>query len=259
MALFGWDNAVEAAATVLAASSEVAGYEAGLLRVPIGNSATAWQTQPGVTDASLTVTPASVVAWRALCLARTNLTTGATIRVRVGSVANLASAPDYDSGILAAGVAVGIGQALHVLPAAVSAVAMRVDLADPTNPDGCLNIPLAYAGPGTETSLSPRSRREPQIRDADTTTRGGVVLAQPLSRARSWQIELGMVADATSDWLDALEAAAGARKNVLFVPRLGTARAAAESVLGQMRPGASGFLTASGRYRTWSATITERL
>ena len=259
MALLGWDNAVDAAATTLAASSEIAGYEAGLLRVPIGAASTAWQTAAGVTTASLTLTAPTQIAWRALCLARTNLTMGATIRIRVGSAAHLISAPNYDSGTVCAGVAVGIGQALHVLPASVWAVAMRVDIADPTNPDGCLNIPLAYAGPGMETSLSPRSRREPQIRDADTTTRGGVVLAQPLSRARSWQIELGMVPDATSDWLDALEAAASARRNILFVPRLGTARAAAETVFGQMRPGSSGFLTAAGRHWTWSATITERL
>ena len=259
MALFGWDNAMEAAATLLAASSEIAGYEVGLLRVPIGAASAAWQTAPGTTTASLTLTAPTPIAWRALCLARTNLTTSATIRLRVGDAATLISAPVYDSGIVSAGVAVGIGQALHVLPAAVSAVALRVDIADPANPDGGLNIPLAYAGPGTETSLSPRSRREPQIRDADTTTRGGVVLAQPLSRARTWQIELGLVPDAASDWLDALEAAAGARRNILFVPRLGAPRAAAETVFGQMRPGASGFLTPAGRHWTWSATIAERL
>jgi hypothetical protein len=51
-------------------------------------------------------------------------------------------------------LAVGIGQALHVMPAAVSALAMRIDISDAANPDGYLNIPLAYAGPGTEFNIA---------------------------------------------------------------------------------------------------------
>jgi len=259
MALFGYENAVETPSTLLIVSSEIPGYLAANLRVPLGSSATAWQTAPGVTSASLTITAAAAVSWRAVCLARTSLTTAATMRVRVGSVANINTTPNYDSGVVSAGVAVGIGQALHLLPTATSEVAMIIDIADTANPDGLLNIPLAYAGPATETPLSPRSRREPQLRDADTTTRGGVVLAQPLSRARAWQIELGMVPDATSGWLDAMEAAAGARRNILFVPRTPHARAAAESVFGLVRSGSRGFLTATGRNLTFSASISERL
>ena len=115
--------------------------------MPIGAASVAWQTPAGTTAAALTVTTTAAVAWRAVSLNRSNLTTGATIRVRVGSAASLTTAPAYDSGVVSAGVAVGIGQALHVLPAAVSALAMRIDISDPANPDGYLNSPLAYAGP----------------------------------------------------------------------------------------------------------------
>jgi hypothetical protein len=130
------------------------GASAELLRVPIGAASVAWQTPAGTTAAALTVTTTAAVAWRAVSLNRSNLTTGATIRVWVGSAASLTTTPTYDSGTVSAGVAVGIGQALHVMPAAVSAQAMRIDISDAANPDGYLNIPLAYAGPGTECSIA---------------------------------------------------------------------------------------------------------
>ena len=147
MALLGWENAIETSSTSLVASAAADGASAELLRVPIGAASVAWQTPAGTTAAALTVTTTAAVAWRAVSLNRTNLTTAATIRVRVGSAASLTTAPTYDSGTVSAGVAVGIGQALHVMPAAVSALAMRIDISDPANPDGYLNSPLAYAGP----------------------------------------------------------------------------------------------------------------
>ena len=259
MALFGYQNTMDGAATTLVASSEIPGFLASMLRVPLGSSATAWQTAPGVTSASLTITAAVAVAWRALCLARTNLTTAATIRVRVGTVANVLAAPLYDSGTISAGVAVGIGQALHVLPAATSALVMVVNIADPANPDGFLSIPLAYAGPGIEAAISYTSDTGLEVRRADTTTRGGVVLTQPLSRARGWSLTLPMLRDSNIAWLDALEAVAAAGGNLLFVPRVGNALAAAESVFGLLQPGRRGFVSGSGHYRSWTATISERL
>ena len=137
MALLGWENAIETSSTSLVASAAADGASAELLRVPIGAASVAWQTPAGTTAAALTVTAATAaVAWRAVSLNRTNLTTAATIRVRVSSAASLTTAPAYDSGVVSAGVAVGIGQALHVMPTAVSALAMRIDISDPANPDG---------------------------------------------------------------------------------------------------------------------------
>jgi hypothetical protein len=257
MALLGWENAIEASSTSLAVSAAADGASAELLRVPIGAASVAWQTPAGTTTASLTVTAAAAVAFRAACLSRTNLTTGATIRVRVGSAANIISAPAYDSGTVSAGVAVGIGQALHVMSAAVSAVAMRIDISDAANPDGYLNIPLAYAGPGTEFNIAYSSNTGLDVRRGDTTTRGGQVFVDALSRARGWTLDVGHIRDAAADWLDPLEASAAQGRNILFVPRVGNARAAAESVFGILAPGRRGFLGVNGR--SWSATISERL
>ena len=191
MALLGWENAIETSSTSLVASATADGASAELLRVPIGAASVAWQTPAGTTAAALTVTTTAAVAWRAASLNRTNLTTAATIRVRVGSAASITSAPTYDSGVVSAGVAVGIGQALHVLPAAVSALAMRIDISDAANPDGYLNIPLAYAGPGTECSIAYSSDDGLDVRRGDTTTRGGQVFVDALSRARGWNLHLG--------------------------------------------------------------------
>ena len=259
MALFGWENAVEAEGVSLAASAAAAGFGPELLRVPIGSAAVAWQTPGGTTAAALTITAPSSIAWRAACLARTNLSSSATLRVRVGSAANITSAPTYDSGVISAGVAWGVGQALHVLPAAVAGAVLRLDLADPANPEGLLNVPLCFAGPGSESAISPGSDMGLEVRRGDTTTRGGVVLTDALSRARGWQIRLGAIREDDLTWLDALEAAAAAGRNVLFVPRPLYARAAAETVLGLLAPGRRGFIGTTGAWRTWSATITERL
>ncbi|MDB5415299.1 MAG: hypothetical protein JWR10_3634 [Rubritepida sp.] len=251
MALFGWENAVDAAGVSLLASAAVLGFGPELLRVPIGAPSVAWQTPVGTLAASLTITSPAPIDWRAVCLSRTNLTMAATIRVRVGA---------YDSGVVAAGVAFGIGQALHVLPATVSAVTLQIDIADPTNPDGFLNVPLVFAGPaGFNALIAPATNDGLDIRTADTQTRGGTILTARLSSARGWQVTMSSVKDTDSPLLDALSASAAAGRNVLFVPRVGHARAAAESIFGLLAPGRRGFLGPVGDYRTWSATISERL
>jgi hypothetical protein len=95
------------------------------------------------------------------------------------------------------------------------------------------------------------------VRRGDTTTRGGQVFVDALSRARGWNLYLGYVRDATLGWLDQLEAAAAQGRNILVVQRIGHARAASESVFGLLNPGRRGFASVNGR--SWSATISERL
>jgi hypothetical protein len=250
MALIGYLNAVENAAVTLAASSASTGYSAEMLRIPLGAPSVAWQTAGGVTTASLTLTAPGALPWRVVCLARTNLTPSATIRVQAGA---------YDSGTVAAGVTVGIGQALHILPSEVSAAEMIITLADASNPDGLINVPLVYAGPAQSVAIGPASDTGRDVRRADTTTRGGTVIAQPLSAGRQWQIAVPFLRDADITWLDALEDAAAIGGNILFVPRESNTRAAAETILGLMSPARRGFLGPTGAFRSWAATIIERL
>jgi len=250
MAMIGWQNAVENAAVTLASTVTAAGYSAEMLRIPLGDPSVAWQTTGGVTSATLTLSTSTALVWRAVCLARTNLTPAATLRVQAGA---------YDSGVVAAGVGIGIGQALHLLPSDTTATALTITVADPSNPDGLLNIPLVYAGPVQSVAIDPASDTGRETRRADTATRGGTIITEALSAARQWKLALPMLRDAQIAWLDALEAAGAAGCNILFIPREAEPRAASEAVLGLLTPGRRGFLGSTGNFRTWSATIIERL
>ena len=86
-ALFGYQNAVPTA--TLAVGSAEAGLGASQLQNDRGSPATAWQTRAGVltptAGAWLTIDTGSVSStWRAFLLARTNLSSTATVRWRVG-------------------------------------------------------------------------------------------------------------------------------------------------------------------------------
>ena len=259
MALIGWTNAVDMPLVELAASSAAFGYDVANLRDPRGAPSIAWQTPAYTRDAFLTLNSPTPIAWRLAALCRTNLTTAARLRVRVGALATVISAPAYDSGLISAGVAVGIGQALHVMPVAVSATTMNIYVDDAANPDLCLNIPLAYAGSMQDVAIGPSSDTGLNVRRADTTSRGGTVTTQPLSWARQWEVRLPFLRDADIAWLDTLEAAAAVGRNVMFVPRETHARASSEAILGLLTPGRRGFLGSTGNNRSWSASINERI
>lgn len=259
MALLGYTNAVDAAGSVLGASAEAVGFGVGLLRVPLGASSVAWQTPAGTRDAFLTISASAAINWRIAALCRTNLSATARIRVRVGALATVISAPIYDSGLISADVVMGIRQALHVMPNEVNATTMSIYVDDFNNPDPYLNVPLVYAGAATEFAIAPGSETGREIRSDDTTTRGGTIITQPLSNARGWKVEAAFIRDEETAWLDNLEAQAGARRNILFVPRSPYARGSSEAILGILTPGRLGFLGQTSEYRTWSGTIMERL
>lgn len=260
MAYLGWQNAIDLDGVALAASSAVDGLGPELLRISArGSPAEAWQTLAGTTEAWLQVTLPAAGIWQAVALCRSNLTPGATLRVRIWATASTVPAPAYDSGTVSAGVAVGVGQALHIMPAAVSGMLMRIDLSDPANPDRSLNLPLAYAGPLVDVAISPDANTGPEVRRADVTARAGQVMVDPLSRARGWQFRLPAVRQADLAWLAGLEAAAAAGRNILFIPSQGDERASAETVFGLLTPGRLGFVGTTGRFRVWSASISERL
>lgn len=55
------------------------------LALPTGDSKSSWETDPGVTDARITLDAKSPVTWRAFLLARTNLTPSASVRWVTGT------------------------------------------------------------------------------------------------------------------------------------------------------------------------------
>lgn len=256
MALIGYNNVVDAVGTVLAATSSEVRMGPEQLLVPVGNASTAWQTKAGVVTASLTITAANLTAFRAFCLARTNLTSAATVRVRVGmSVGSFT----YDSGTIAAGVLFGVGQIIHTLPTATSGLVAQIDISDPTNPDGLLNIPLVYAGPMQATNFTPASYQGVDVGRQDNKTRSGVVLPVFLSKGRTFGFTIDNITDNNSAWVNELTVAGAMALNVLFIPREDYVMAPSESILGLLTTNQLGFTLDTGEIRNWSGVISERL
>lgn len=256
-AVLGWENALDAGG--LTVSAEEATLPAQNLRDPLGAAATGWQTPSPVTAAWVQIVPAAAVAWRAVMLARTNLSAAATMRVRLGDVATITSAPAYDSGTLSGCLR---GQMVHLLPAAVTAVACRVDIEDAGNPDGFLNIPLIYAGPAWQmaTNISRESAQVMADGSRRTETRGGQQHVEEGWLRRGWELRLEnhRASDAEQRLLD-LEFAARRGTNILCIPRPLTqpARDAVFGLAEQFTP--LRFGSSSGALRSLGFTITERL
>ncbi|MFT8776258.1 MAG: hypothetical protein ABF893_06315, partial [Gluconacetobacter liquefaciens] len=132
---FGWQNRVLDA--TLTADAQAVRLPVSNLRTQQGAPSLGWRT-PGTT-AGLTLSLSAAAPLRAISLHRTNLTALATWSITVSSGGATAWAAD-------GGPIVG-GQGLAVAPAAVAGDRVRITISDPTNPDGWLDVPLAYVGP----------------------------------------------------------------------------------------------------------------
>ncbi len=165
----------------------------------------------------------------------------------------------YDSGSLGG---VTRGQAVHVLPVATSAAACRIDVSDPTNPDGFLNIPLIYAGPAWQlaTNLSRESAQAQADGSRRAVTRGGQEIVEQGWLRRAWDIRLeNQLATDAEQRLLGLESAARRGVNILCIPRPLT-QPARDAVFGLASDFTRlGFSTSSGLRRSLGFTVSERL
>jgi hypothetical protein len=173
-----------------------------------------------------------------------------------------ATTTTYDSGELT-GVVAGYGQLVNIAPAEVAGRCARVDISDPANPDGFLNVPLAYAGPvwSPQVNIAPGGAVG---RDRDATvvrTRSGGEFVSLRSSRRRWAVSLLALTSAEA-WLQVadLEDAAADGRNILLVPFPDGAHVQREAVFGLLASSNPVTLpTPNVELRTWSATITERL
>ena len=262
-ALFGWRNHVTTAS--LTGSGGVPFLDVGNLRNEQGSPALGWQ-MPGTVAALVADTHAAASTWRAFVLARTNLTAAATVQWRVGPAAacfGTGGEFSYDSGVIPAGVAPGFGQSVHVAPAPVAGEAVRLDIADPGNPDGFINVPLAYAGPVWQPATNIAYDTSLGRDDAtdETTTRGGAEFPTLQWTRRRWDVSLqGIRASELWPSVMELDRAARTSQNVLFVPDPAGADVAREAVFGRLRSlGDVTYPFGNGDRRAWRARITERL
>jgi hypothetical protein len=256
----GWTNHIKAAAS-LTASSSVAGLGPDNLATDQGSPAAALQTAAGVEAVTVTVDMGAAVDWRLLGLFRTNLTPDATARWLIGNDATFATNL-LDTGTVAAGVAAGFGQHVTVLGADVTARYLRLTLDDTGNPQGFLNLPLMFAGPGwqPDQQWAPDST---ELLEADGTalvTRGGQVWSEARWTRRRRSVSLPLVPRADR-WtqLHALERHAATGGNVLLVPSP-DGNLSEEPVFGQVAFDATGYAGgAAHRFRAARFTVTERL
>jgi hypothetical protein len=257
-AMIGWVNHIRSGA--VSAGSETTAQPA--VNIQSDHGAEAWQTAGIVTSGAgawLSIDAGTAADWRALVLARTNLTADATLRWRLGD----ADGDVYDSGTLPAGVVPGYGQAVHVLPQTVRRRYMRVDIDDPANPDGFIRIGLAYGGPVWQPSINigPGSSIGREQGGTEVVTRGGQEYVKQDWQRRACDIELEALSDseAIRDIYE-LDRIARAGGNVLLIPRPGSPHLARETIFGRLRETSSiGFPYQGSALRNWRGRITERL
>ena len=259
-AVFGWEN--HAVAGTITASASAAGLGPEQMQTPHGATSTAWTTPAGTTTAHFVVDAGGAVEWGALGLFNANLTPSATVRWRIGGDPAFA-AHAYDSGTLSGTVAAGYRQSVHVLPSAVTARYLRVDLSDPTNPEGLLRVAQLYAGkarrPTRNIGFNSASAREAET--PALVTRGGQMFPDFRFVRRSWRVDLPSLAPAdVFPLIEAMQIAAQDGSNVLFIPFPAGAEIAREAVFGTVSAATGiGWPSQTPRLRSFGFTITERL
>jgi hypothetical protein len=217
-----------------------------------GGASMGWQTPAGVMASWFQITVPAARAFRAFGLFRTNLTAEAQVRWRAGSL---------DTGMASAGLQPGYGQSVLVLPTDVVTQTVRCDISDPNNPDGFLNIALAYAGEAQilKHNYSYSSSFGRQEGADEVRSRAGGVYATLRWAARQWDVALNSLSrDEAWSIIMELDAVARLRRNVLFVPNPDSNNINREAVFGIARSSA-GIGIPSHQMRSWRATIEERL
>ncbi len=263
-ALYGWINRFISG--TISVGSQRSLLPAQNLRTPHGSADQAWQTNNGVTNpvagAWLVLDAGEAVSWRLLGLFRTNLTEQAQVRWWVANDA-LFSSITYDSFTINAGVKDGYAQHVHVLPQAVTGRYVRLWIFDDTNPDGFINIPLAFAGPAGAPAFNldyPSTFGIDEVTD-EVVTRGGAEYPEHRFTQRRWKIEINTIeaADVWSIIVPWWQASVGGN-NVLFVPDPEAADINRVAILGRVKTAADvSYPYDTIEYRAWSATVTERL
>lgn len=169
----------------------------------------------------------------------------------------------HDSGLVAANVAPGYRQAVRVLPAVVTGRVLRVEISDPANPDRCINVPLAFAGPLWQLArnFGLASALEPEAAQQGLVARGGQEFVTPLFFRRRMGLVLPWISDAEFyAQMDALLREAALGRNILTIPDPDGARLPQEAIFGTLEsPGTLPYAQGGGRWRKWQGRMGERL
>lgn len=255
--MLGWQNRVADGAVT--AGSELTTRPVANLQNDQG--AERWQTAGALTAAGgayFDIDAGSAVTWRAFGVFRTNLTTAATLRVLLGTTKGASDV--YDSGTVS-GVAVGYGQLIHAAASDQTARYCRIQVDDAANPDGNIQIGLAYAGPVWQPAIGLQFGAQ-QGRDSDrdeVVTKGGQEFPSFNFARRWWGIELVTTDEAEAhEQIAELDRIAGLGGNALLIPMPGGAYQQRQAVFGRLAQSSPISLPQFDFYR-WSGRFEERL
>ena len=174
-----------------------------------------------------------------------------------------ATAATYDSGTVSAGIVAGIGQSVIVAPADASGRYARVDINDPANPDGFINVPLAFAGPVWVPNVGAdwQSAIGRDARIDEVQSIGGQEWPVMRWARRRHVVQLAAVTS-SEVWASymALDLTARMGGNVAYIPDTASADIAREAIFGRMQPLSDlGYTDRSVNLRSVRMSITERL
>jgi len=255
----GINNLVKTGA--LTAGSSAVNMPVANLQTDAGASSMAWQTVAGIVTAAaganFRITPTKQL-WRLFGLFRTNLTQGASVTFSL----YINPSTLVWSGTVT-GPVPGYGQVVAVAPADTLADYCIVNINDSTNPDGFINVPLAYAGPAFLPALG-QTWNSTFGRDSvvdEMISRGGQEYPTYRYQQRRWEAVFDSLSRAevwtSIEELDRLSRLGG---NVLFVPDYRSPVLAQETVFGRVTvTGDIGWIPGYGDRFAWKIRCKERL
>ena len=215
-----------------------------------------WQTVAGTRNASITYTMAvSGSLVKVIGLFRTNLMPNATVTATV----TYASVDVWTETL--AGPASGYGQVVFILPDAEYADTVTIEIDDPDNTDGRLNIPLVFIGnawlPTYSVAPSKTDGWSPIVNAQ--RSRGGSLFQTSLSNPRVKSFEFSAIPE-DEGYTAAMELARyqSMAVNVLFIEDIEGDNVKYDAIFGPLSARPFGVLAGASRIRTWGATIEER-
>jgi hypothetical protein len=178
--------------------------------------------------------------------------------------ATFGQVPEYDSGLIAAGVAPGYGQSVLVLPEPVQGQLCRLDISDPSNPDGFINVPLLYAGDAwtPDRNIGWESAPGSDAQRDEVVTRGGQEFPSLQYARRRWDIDhKALGRNEVWPQLAEMIRSAQAGGNCLFVPDPDSVEVNREAVYGRLTATNNSitYPYQTLERRAWRGQITERL
>jgi hypothetical protein len=265
---FGYQNyAKDAVIYALSVDDTAVGLDPDQVANDQGSPQYAWQTKDGgltlATGAFIRIRPnTQQQTWRAVCIARSNITASAQINIGLWNDYNGPPTAVYNANVN--GPPAGYQQIVHVLPSNITADFLQIYVEDAGNPDNHINVPLIYCGPLwiPEYGRTFRSTFGRTDRTDQQQTQGGQEFPMHRWQKRFVTVDFDSTSTATEVWQYAMEIDRIARLggNILAIPNIDSADINYEAVFGQLSTSDQmnyGLRTAARV--AWNARILERI